>query len=85
MLTAKLIEAADLAQAGDWQAAHLIAQDHEEDDVANWIHAVVHRLEGDIGNARYWYKRCGRELREDVSTEVELRAIRAALVAREAR
>jgi hypothetical protein len=53
--TAKLIEAADLALAGDWQAAHLIAQEYEADDVANWIHAIVHRMEGDLDNARYWY------------------------------
>jgi hypothetical protein len=43
---------------------------------------VVHRMEGDLDNARYWYRRCGRTLREGVSTEDELREIRAALVAR---
>jgi hypothetical protein len=79
-LTAKLREAVDLALGGDWQAAHLIAQDHEENDIANWIHAVVHRMEGDLPNARYWYKRCGRELREGVTTEAELREIGKALV-----
>lgn len=47
--------------------------------MAAWIHAVVHRMEGDLGNARYWYRRCRHELREDVSTEAELREIRAAL------
>ena len=35
---AKLLEAVDLGLAGDWQGAHLIAQDHEGDPVANWIH-----------------------------------------------
>jgi hypothetical protein len=38
-------------------------------------------MEGDLGNARYWYRRCGRALREDVSFERELREIRAALEA----
>jgi hypothetical protein len=80
-LAPRLREAVALALAGDWQAAHLIAQDHEGDAIANWIHAVVHRLEGDLSNARYWYRRCGRELREDVSTEAELREIEAALSA----
>ena len=77
---ALLLEAVDLALDGDWQAAHRIVQDHDADEAAAWIHAVVHRMEGDIGNARYWYRRCGRELREGVSTEAELREIQAALV-----
>jgi hypothetical protein len=80
-LTAKLLEAVQLALAGDWQAGHLIVQDHEGQPFADWIHAVAHRMEGDLGNARYWYRRCGRALREDVSFERELREIRAALEA----
>lgn len=75
-----LLEAVELALDGNWQAAHRIVQDHEADEVAAWIHAVVHRMEGDIGNARYWYRRCGRELREGVSTGAELREIQAALL-----
>jgi hypothetical protein len=75
----RLLEAVDRALAGDWQAAHAIVQDHEGDAAASWIHAIVHRMEGDLANARYWYRRCGRELREDVSTEAELREIRASL------
>ncbi len=78
-LTPALLEAVDLALGGDWQGAHLIAQEHEEDEIANWIHAVVHRMEGDLGNARYWYGRCGRKLREETSTQAELREIRTAL------
>jgi hypothetical protein len=78
-LTPALLEAVDLALGGDWQAAHEIAQKHEEDEFANWIHAVVHRMEGDLGNARYWYGRCGRKLRKSTSTRAELREIRAAL------
>lgn len=78
-LTPALLEAVDLALGGDWQSAHLIAQEHDKDEMANWIHAVVHRMEGDLGNARYWYRRCGRQLREETSTGAELRDIRAAL------
>ncbi len=78
-LTAKLVSAVDLALTGDWQGAHLVAQDHEGDELADWLHAVAHRMEGDLGNARYWYGRCGRRLREDVAPEAELREIRAAL------
>jgi hypothetical protein len=76
---ALLLEAVERALDGNWQAAHRIVQDHDTHEVAAWIHAVVHRMEGDIGNARYWYRRCGRELRESVSTDAELREIEAAL------
>ncbi len=77
---ALLLEAVEQALAGDWQAAHRIVQDHESDRLAAWIHAVVHRMEGDLGNARYWYGRCRREMREGVSIDAELREIRQALV-----
>ncbi len=70
----------DRALRGDWQGAHGIVQDHETNTFANWIHAVVHRFEGDLDNSRYWYGRCQRSFREDVSTEAELREIRAALL-----
>jgi hypothetical protein len=79
VLLPRLREAVARALTGDWQAAHAIVQEHEEDADAAWIHAVVHRMEGDLGNARYWYRRCRRELREDVSTEAELREIEASL------
>jgi hypothetical protein len=71
--------AVDLALGEDWQAAHEVAQRHEHDPLACWLHAVVHRMEGDLGNANYWYRRCGRSLREHVTTREELREIRAAL------
>jgi hypothetical protein len=78
-VSAKLLEAVDLASGGDWQGAHIIAQDHEGHEIANWIHAVAHRMEGDLDNARYWYQRCNRELREKTSVQAELREIRTAL------
>ena len=78
-LAETLLRAVDHGLAGDWERAHAIAQDHEGDERANWIHAVAHRMEGDLENARYWYRRCRRELREDVSAESELREIKAML------
>src|SRR5258707_7648186 len=77
--TAELRRAVALALTGDWQAAHLIAQKYEDDDVASWIHAVVHRMEGDLANAGHWYRRVLRPLREDVSTADDLREIEALL------
>ncbi|HET7745895.1 MAG TPA: hypothetical protein VFM29_01260 [Vicinamibacteria bacterium] len=78
-LRSRLRDAVDLALAGDWQAAHLIAQDHEGERLANWLHAVVHRMEGDEANAAYWYRRCGRANVRQSAVDVELRQIREAL------
>jgi hypothetical protein len=41
---------------GDWNKAHNIAQDIETAE-GSWIHAYLHRKEGDLGNAAYWYHR----------------------------
>lgn len=43
---------------GDWDRAHAIVQDVESADAAR-VHAYLHRKEGDLGNARYWYRRAG--------------------------
>ena len=47
-----LLAAIDLALAGDWEAAHGIVQRDEADRTAAWIHAVLHKIEGDPGNAQ---------------------------------
>ena len=44
---------------GDWDAAHRVAQDIDDANGA-WVHAYLHRKEGDAGNAAYWYRRAGR-------------------------
>lgn len=44
---------------GRWDRAHSLAQDVETRDGA-WVHAYLHRREGDLGNAGYWYRRAGR-------------------------
>jgi len=74
-----LAAAVDHAQSGRWREAHEIVQRDEKDDFACWIHAVLHRQEGDLPNAQYWYARCGRRLRKGVAPEEELREIDAAL------
>ena len=45
---------------GDWDRAHGVAQEDETDPDCAWVHAHLHRVEGDLGNARYWYRRAGR-------------------------
>lgn len=49
-----LIIAVQAALDGYWHGAHNIAQDYN-DVTANWLHAVLHKMEGDAGNSRYWY------------------------------
>lgn len=54
---------------GDWDASHNIAQDIHSKE-GSWIHAYLHRVEGDIWNADYWYNRAGRK-RPSYSVEQE--------------
>jgi hypothetical protein len=49
---------------GDWDAAHRLAQDVDDDDGA-WVHAYLHRKEGDAGNAAYWYERAHQAVATD--------------------
>ena len=44
---------------GDWNQAHSVAQD-VEDATGAWVHAYLHRKEGDLQNAEYWYRRAGK-------------------------
>ena len=57
---------------GDWDRAHDIAQDAGTRD-GDWIHAYLHRVEGDLGNAGYWYRRAGKPAkgRESLKEEWE--------------
>lgn len=59
-----LLTAVKLALAGDWDASHKIAQDYS-DMTANWIHAVLHKIEGDVWNSKYWYARTSGRAYED--------------------
>lgn len=74
-----LRRAIDLAVAGSWDEAHAIVQRDEADPTAAWIHAVLHKIEGDLGNARYWYRRAGRMEHVEDAPPAELAAIHAAL------
>jgi hypothetical protein len=47
------------AKKGDWDKAHRIVMD-EGGAQAAWVHAYLHRVEGDLGNARYWYAQAGK-------------------------
>ncbi len=63
---------------GDWDEAHRIAQD-VEDETGAWVHAYLHRKEGDLSNASYWYRRAGRPAATG-TLEEEWRSIVSALL-----
>ena len=66
------------AAKGDWQAAHRIVQDEDTADAA-WVHAYLHRVEGDLSNAGYWYRQAGQPAAKD-SLQVEWERIASALL-----
>jgi hypothetical protein len=72
-----LRRAADRLAEGDWQGAHVIVQD-DASSLAAWMHGIVHLLEGDTSNARYWYERAGRALPTAGDVPREIEAARAA-------
>jgi hypothetical protein len=77
MAQSELIAALDLIAAGDWRTAHEIVQKHDS-TLAAWLHGIVHTLEGDDDNARYWYQQAGRAFRGRAAVDEELAAARQA-------
>ena len=61
------------AMKNNWDMAHNIVQDIKT-ETASWIHAYLHRVEGDLGNANYWYNRAGKKSSTE-SLEAELNNI----------
>lgn len=74
-----LLQAIELALSDQWEAAHRIVQNYGADATASWIHAVLHKIEGDADNSRYWYRRAGRLERASDEPRAELAAIKAQL------
>jgi hypothetical protein len=74
-----LLKAIDLALRDEWDAAHRLVQNYEGDAIASWIHAVLHKIEGDLGNSRYWYHRAGKLDHVADEPRAELATIRAKL------
>lgn len=78
MVKDELLRAIDLAQHDQWDAAHKIVQDIE-DPLSYWIHAVLHKIEGDLGNSQYWYSRAGQHECFGMQPEAEFDLIRQRL------
>ncbi len=61
--------ALDYLDQGDWHAAHKIVQSDESAEGC-WVHGIVHVMEGDLDNARYWYGRAKRAFSDDAVKEI---------------
>jgi hypothetical protein len=75
---AALGQALELLASGQWQPAHEIVQ-ADTSTLAAWLHGIVHTLEGDLGNARYWYRRAGRAYPGPDAVQAEITAARRSL------
>ena len=58
------IQALNFAAQGDWDSAHNLIQDYH-DELASLIHGYLHREEGDLNNANYWYSQVGQDIPEN--------------------
>jgi hypothetical protein len=74
----KLAQALRHLEQGEWEKAHVIVQE-EHSTLASWLHGLVHVQEGDLSNARYWYRQAGRAFPEKLSVIDELAAAKDAL------
>ncbi|MFT4173740.1 MAG: hypothetical protein QM639_14345 [Rhodocyclaceae bacterium] len=74
----ELRRAIDALRDGQWDTAHEVAQATDTPH-GHWLHGIVHAIEGDENNARYWYARAGRPFPGMEQVEVDILALRAAL------
>jgi hypothetical protein len=76
--TDALARAVELLAAGNWQPAHEIVQ-KEQSALAAWLHGIVHILEGDLDNARGWYRKADRVFPGADAVQAEIGAARQAV------
>jgi len=74
------LEAIEFALEGKWNSAHEIVQEKMSSN-AQWIHAVLHKIEGDENNSRYWYSLCSLATYESyLDSTQELKVIKELLM-----
>ena len=74
-----LLRAIHHMESGDWNAAHEIVQRDEDAPLACWAHGIVHLMEGDVPNARYWYREAKRNFPPKPSIPREIAALKSAV------
>ena len=75
----ELRQAIDLMQKNEWEAAHKIVQEDEDSPLACWAHGIVHIMEGDLPNARYWYAQAKRTFPSKPTAAGEIRTLKTEL------
>jgi hypothetical protein len=65
-------------EQGQWKAAHLLVQ-NDASMLGCWAHGIVHLIEGDMDNAKYWYRRAHRTLPHGNTANAEIAALKASL------
>jgi Tfp pilus assembly protein PilF len=78
MSKATLAKALEHLAAGEWRAAHEIVQ-ADKSVLAAWMHGIVHTIEGDLDNARYWYRKADRDFPGAGAVKQEIVAARERL------
>jgi hypothetical protein len=63
---------------GEWEKAHPIVQE-DDTELGCWAHGIVHMLEGDLGNARYWYRRAHRAFPKEPDPRAEIAELAVAV------
>ena len=66
-------------EQGEWEAAHALVQD-DASTLGCWAHGIVHLIEGDMDNAKYWYRRAHRALPHGNTANAEIAALKASIV-----
>ena len=71
-----LAKAVEYLEQGDWESAHPLVQ-ADTSTLGAWAHGIVHMLEGDLGNAGYWYRKAGRALPDASTVNAEIAELKA--------
>lgn len=76
MRISPMVKAVRHLEAGNWEAAHMLVQ-KDDSSLGCWAHGIVHLIEGDLDNAKYWYRRAHRALPHGNTANAEIAALKA--------
>ena len=73
-----IVKAVRHLEQGQWKAAHALVQ-NDASSLGCWAHGIVHLIEGDLDNAKYWYRRAHRPLPDGNTAKAEIAALKASI------